>query len=113
LVDVIKRYNVDKILINPIDPGTDICRLLRNTGGSRGVGVINPSEGTGLRLNLIHLDILNPSTEMYSSLTQENEGDKLSEYSISKDTNSYSIDYKLSFGKFKGLFTWGYIPGSL
>lgn len=104
LVDVIKRYNVDKILINPIDPGTDIYRLLENAVGGRGVGVINPVRGMVLGLDLIHLDIVSPSNDMFSKLIVENEGNKLSEYSISKDTNLYSVVYKLSFKKFSGLF---------
>jgi len=109
LVDVIKRYNVDKILINPIDPGTDIYRLLESVVGGRGVGVVNPNRGMVLGLNLIHLDIVSPSDEMFSKLTIKNEGDKLAKYSIGKDTNSYSIVYKLSFKKFTGLFP-GDIP---
>jgi competence protein ComEC len=104
LVDVIKRYNVDKILINPVDPGTDIYRLLENVVGGRGVGVVNPKEGMVLGLDLIHLDIVSPNEEMFSKLTVKNEGDKLAKYSIGKDTNSYSIVYKLSFKKFTGLF---------
>ena len=47
LIDVIKRYNVDRILINPVDPGTDIYRLLENAVGGRGVKVINPIGGHG------------------------------------------------------------------
>jgi competence protein ComEC len=109
LVDVIKRYNVDKILINPVDPGTDIYRLLESAVGGRGVEVVNPSEGMGLRLGLIHLDILGPSDEFLNKLTVKSEGDKLSKYSIGKETNLYSIVYKLSFKKFGGLFL-GDIP---
>jgi competence protein ComEC len=104
LVDVIKRYNVDKILINPIDPGTDIYRLLESVVGGRGVGVVNPEEGMVLGLDLIHLDIVLPSVKLLDSLTVKNNEDKLAKYSIGKDTNSYSIVYKLSFKKFSGLF---------
>ncbi len=109
LPDVMERYNVDKILINPIDPGTDIYRLLESTVGGRGVGVINPREGMALGLDLIHLDIVYPSEEIFSRLTVENEGNKLSKYSITKDANLYSMVYKLSFKKFTGLFL-GDIP---
>jgi competence protein ComEC len=109
LVDVIKQYNVGKILINSIDPGTDIYRLLESAVGGRGVGVVNPKGGMVLGLDLIHLDILSPSEAMFSKLTVKDEGDKLSKYSIGKDTNSYSIVYRLSFKKFSGLFT-GDIP---
>jgi competence protein ComEC len=101
LTDVIEKYNVDKILINPIDPGTDIYRLLKNDVGSRGVGVINPVEGMNLRLDLIHLDILNPNRELVDK-----------KFTVGDDTNVYSITYKLSFKNFSGLFT-GDIPPSV
>jgi competence protein ComEC len=109
LIDVIEKYNVDKILINPIDPGTDIYRLLRSAVGGRGVGVLNPKEGMALGLGLIHLDIVSPSDEMFSKLIAKNEGDKLSKYLIDKDVNLYSIVYRISFGRFSGLFP-GDIP---
>lgn len=109
LVDVIKRYKVGKILINPIDPGTDIYRLLENEVGSKGVGVVNPQEGMGIGVGLIHLDILHPSTKLYGSLVVENEDSKLTKYTIRSDTNLYSIVYRLSFKKFTGLFP-GDIP---
>ena len=94
LVDVIKRYKVGSILVNPVDPGTDIYRLLKNTVGGRGVSVINPKEGMVLRLDLIQLDIL-------------------SKYNANKtDTNYNSIIYKLEFSNFSGLFM-GDIPPSV
>jgi competence protein ComEC len=109
LVDVIKRYNVGSILVNPIDPGTDIYRLLKNTVGGRGVGVINPKDNMRLRVGLIYLDIVFPTEGMFSKLIVKDEGSKLAKYDISKETNLYSIVYKLSFKKFSGLFP-GDIP---
>jgi competence protein ComEC len=105
LIDVIKNYNVDEILINPVDSGTQVYGVLKKEVGGRGIPVINPVEGMKLRLGLIYLDILNPSKELFDRLIIEDGGDKLSKYSISKDTNLYSIVYQLSFGKFTGLFT--------
>jgi len=91
LIDVIERYNVDSILKNPIDPGTDVYRLLENAVGGRGVRVITPEESMLLRLDLIHLDIL-------------------SRYDpTNTDTNFNSIVYRLEFGDFSGLFM-GDIP---
>jgi competence protein ComEC len=109
LVDVIKRYNVDSILVNPVDPGTDIYRLLENAVGSQGVGVVNPRGGMRLGVGMIYLDIVSPTEEMFSKLTVKDEGSKLSKYTIGKETNLYSIVYKLSFKKFSGLFL-GDIP---
>jgi competence protein ComEC len=98
LTYVLERYKVDKILINPIDPGTDVYRLLKNTVGSHGVGVVSPEEGMGLRLGLIYLDILNPDQQLIDQ-----------KFAAGDDTNVYSIVYKLSYGRFSGLFT-GDIP---
>jgi len=58
LIEVVKKYKVDKILVNPVDPGTEIYRVLEKMVGSRGVGVIAPESGMQLGLGLIHLDIL-------------------------------------------------------
>ncbi len=109
LADVIKRYNVGSILVSPVDPGTDVYRLLENTVGGKGVGVINPNGGMSLRVGMMHLDILSPNEEMFSKLPPENGGNKLSKYAIGKETNLYSIVYKLSFKKFSGFFP-GDIP---
>lgn len=105
LTGVIKNYNVGEILINPIDPGTQVYEVLKKEVGGHGVPVINPMEGLRLRLGMIYLDIENPTEELLNILTVKNEGDKLAKYSITSETNLYSIVYKLSFKKFSGLFT--------
>lgn len=104
LIDVIERYKVSSILISSVDPGTDIYRLLENEVGSQGVGVVHPTGGMRLGVGLIYLDIVSPTEEMFSKLIVKNEGSKLSKYAIGKETNLYSIVYKLSFKKFSGLF---------
>ena len=92
LTDVLKRYKVDKILINPNRPSTQIYKLLVKEVGSSGVGVIRPSEGMVVTLGLIHLDVV-------SKFDPEN-----------TNTNDNSIVYKLEFGKFLGLFTGDMSP---
>lgn len=109
VVSVLQNYKVDKILINPIDSGTQVYQALKKEVGGRGIMVINPVEGMQLRLGLIYLDILSPTDELINRLTVKTEGDKLSQYSVSEDTNLYSIVYLLSFKEFSGLFT-GDIP---
>ncbi len=109
LVDVIKNYKVDEIMINPIDPGTSVYEVLKKEVGGRGVPVINPVEGTRLSVGLIYLDILEPSEELYSRLMVKDVSSKLAKYDIKSETNLYSIVYKLSFKNFSGLFT-GDIP---
>jgi competence protein ComEC len=91
LINVIKKYKVDKILVNPVETGSETYRVLESVVGSRGVGVIKPAKGMHLRLDLIYLDIV-------SEFDSQN-----------SDTNANSIVYKLKFGKFLALFP-GDIP---
>lgn len=91
LVDVVRKYNVGSIVINPADPGTETIRVLEKEVGSRGVGVINPAHEMTLGVGLIHLDILSRFDPLI------------------KDTNANSVVYKLEFGRFSALFP-GDIP---
>jgi competence protein ComEC len=109
LIDVIKNYKVDQILINPLDPGTPVYEVLKKEVGGRGIPVINPVEGMKLGVGLIYLDIFNPSEELNGRLIVKNADDKMGKYQISGVTNLYSIVYKLSFKNFSGLFP-GDIP---
>lgn len=93
LVDVIKKYNVDAILLNPVDPGTQVFEALKNEVGGRGVRVVNPTNGMVLGVDLIQLDIL-------------------SEFDASKvETNFNSIVYEMEFRGFSGLFVGDIPPG--
>ena len=87
LTDVIKKYNVGSILVNPIDPGTQVYKALENAVGSREVRVVNPLSGMSLGIDLIWLDILSPQEEMYASLINKNSEDKMAKYEIGKETN--------------------------
>lgn len=91
LVGVIKRYNVDTILINPIDPGTQVYEALKSAVGSRGVGIINPDYGMKLRLGMIYLDVLHPSRDFENT-----------------KTNNYSIVTILKYKEFEAL-----LPGDV
>jgi competence protein ComEC len=42
LVEVIRKYNVGNILVNPIDPGTQVYGALEKEVGSRGYGCLTP-----------------------------------------------------------------------
>ncbi len=112
LIDVIKKYNVGMLLINPIDSGTQTIKALENAVGSRGVKVVNPVEGGEYGLSLIHLDVVNPSHEQVDILSEKVAGSKLGFYKPVEETNEYSISYVLSFTQhqnsgagFKALFT--------
>lgn len=108
LVDVFKNYKVDKLLINPIDPGTSVYQALRNAVGGGGTEVINPIVGMKLGSGLIYLDILSPTDGMFTKLTIKKEDDSFSRYSISDNTNFYSVVYRLKFNNFTAL-----MPGDI
>lgn len=110
LVSVLENYKVDKILINPINPGTSVYQALEKWVGSQGVDVINPSAGMELGVGLIHLDIVSPEESMYANLPIKNDGSILEKYSIDKETNLFSIVYELKFNKFIGIFTGDMSP---
>lgn len=56
LIEVLKRYKVDNIMINPIDSGTPTIKALENQVGSKGVPITHPVEGMGIGVGLIQLD---------------------------------------------------------
>jgi competence protein ComEC len=112
LVSVLQNYQVDEILINPIDPGTQVYQALVSEVGGRGITVINPIAGMQLGIGLIYLDILNPTDRLINELTIKNPESNLTKYDISEKTNLYSIAYKLSFKEFNGLFL-GDIPSEI
>ncbi len=91
LIEVVRRFKVDKILINPSNSGTSGYRVLQSEVGSRRIDIINPGGIRSLRVGMIHLDILNP-LGIYND-----------QFTISKsgDTNSKSIAYLLTYGSFR------------
>lgn len=109
LVDVFENYKVDKLIINPIDPGTSVYQALINTAGGGGTGVINVTSGMKVGIGLIYLDILEPTDEMLAKLVVKKEGNSFSKYSILRETNVYSVVYRLNFKKFTALML-GDIP---
>ena len=110
LVSVLQNYKVDQILINPIDPGTQVYEALVSEVGGRGISVTNPVQGMKMGSGLIYLDILSPTQEMLNKLSIKKDGDNLVKYEIGSETNLYSIVYILSFKNFSGMFTGDMTP---
>jgi len=104
LIEVLKRYKVDNIMINPIDSGTPTIKALENQVGSHGIPITHPVEGMGIGVGLIRLDIVSPSQDLVNGLTDKIEGNKLGFFTPLEGTNVYSIVYRLDFGNFKALF---------
>lgn len=96
LTDVVKDYNVSELLINPIDPGTSVYQVLKKEVGGRGIPVIEPVEGMKLRVGLIYLDILSPSENLKSQISNLKSG----------KTNLFSVIYLLTYGQFSA-----FMPG--
>lgn len=88
LIDVVKRYKVDNLLINNLNPGTKVYEALESEVGGRGIKVIHPSKDMRLRVSTIYLDILHPSKDFESS-----------------KTNQYSIVTLLKYKDFEAIFT--------
>ena len=86
-------------MINPIGPGTEVYRALKNEIDTKGIRVVNLVQGMSIGVGLIHLDIANHSQQLVDQIPDFKSG----------ETNLYSIVYLLTYGQFKGLFT-GDIP---
>ncbi len=88
LIEVFRRYKVNNFLYNKISSGSQGYKVLEKEVGSSGVNLITPDVGKVIRVGLMSLDILHPSKEFES-----------------KQTNNYSIVYKLRYGDFEALLT--------
>lgn len=108
LIGVLKDYQVGQIVINPIDSGTEVYKALESEVGGRGISVVNPQEGMKLGIGLIYLDILSPSVGLLNRLAEVSGGSNLVKYSLSNETNLYSVVYRLSFKNFSAL-----LPGDV
>lgn len=90
LADVVKNYNIGKLVMSPVDSGTELYRVLKKKVGGRGIPVIDPVEGMNLRVGLIYLDILSPSENLKSQISTLKSG----------ETNLFSVIYLLTYGQF-------------
>ncbi len=88
LIDVFKYYKVEQFGEYIRDSSNQSYEVLRNEVGSRGIGQLNLSSGTKLRLGMIYLDILYPIDSIKS-----------------KNVNNDGIVTLLKYGQFKALFT--------
>lgn len=104
LIDVLQNYSVGEIVINSIDPGTQIYKALEKEVGGRGIPIINPTAGMELGIGLIHLDILSPNDALLGRLAVKDAESRLLKFSAANETNLYSVVYRLSFKNFSGLF---------
>lgn len=95
LIEVFKRYHVDKFLTTKLESSTLAYRVLKNVVGSSSASILTPKEGMNIRSGLIQIEILHPAEVFLSK-------------GINKP-NEISCVYELKFKEFKALFT-GDIP---
>jgi competence protein ComEC len=75
VIDVVKNYKVGQMLDTTLNPGTPVYEVLEKEVGGRGIPVINPVAGMGLRVGLIQLDILAPMGQLPINNLQFTNGD--------------------------------------
>lgn len=101
LIDVVRRYNIDTYLLNPITIGKQEYKVLEKEVGSRHVRELYPHTGQVLRVGMIQLDTFAPIDLEISEVIASDRGKEVSE----GETNRLSIVSLVSFGKFRALLT--------
>jgi len=109
LIEVFRRYKVEKILANSIDSGSSAYQVLKTEIEGNRASVINPEKGMVISVGLMQLDILHP-TEQYILSSVEGPRDNkqqnvLGAYTTKRDPNVFSIVAILSLGEFDALLT--------
>lgn len=113
LIEVMANYKVDYFLANSIESSSDDYQVLKNAVGSKPTRVVSPVLGNSYRLDLMYLDILNPSHEFIaqnSLKNNESEGQVLGTSTTTMDPNEFSIVFELKFKDFTGILTGDLSP---
>lgn len=109
LIEVFRRYTINKLLANPIDSGAQAYQVLKDEVGGSATEVIYPTTGMVMRLGLMHLDILHPPhqyfEEISAGLTLQKNGGVLGAYTTTRDPNDFSVVAILTLGEFDALLT--------
>ena len=109
LIEVFRRYTINKLIANPIDSSAQAYQVLKNEVGGSGTQVVYPTSGMVIRLGLMHLDILHPPHQYFeeigAGLTPQNNGGVLGVYTTKRDPNDFSIVAILTLGEFDALLT--------
>lgn len=113
LTSVFREYQVNTFVANSLNSDNQGYQVLKNEVGGSQARVINPKKGMKVRLGLIYLDILWPTTEFVTENSQNSLAVQpfnsstavLGAYTSSVDSNEFSVQVLLSFKDFKALFT--------
>jgi competence protein ComEC len=105
LIEVFKRYKVEKFLISGLSASTKEFGVLENVVGGSTTQVLTAREGMQMRVGSIYLDILSPSEKLIIAKSQKTEAKVLGAFSSKADPNKFSVVALLSFNQFDALFT--------
>ena len=95
LIEVVKRYQVGKLVTNDLIKDTDRFRLFEEVVQERGVEKYAPKVGDQIKVGDLRFDVLWPNEAVLGSSTM---------YSANKG-NEQSVVVKLSYGEFDVLLT--------
>lgn len=81
LIEVLKRYKTETILVRDFDTSTPGLKALKNAIGGSQARVVRPERGMAIRVGMIYLDIVHPA-EAYEAA------------SVNEESIVYILDYK-------------------
>ncbi|OGM19320.1 hypothetical protein A2955_05090 [Candidatus Woesebacteria bacterium RIFCSPLOWO2_01_FULL_37_19] len=121
LIDVVKRYSVVNFITSGLDSSSQEFQVLKSQVGGRGIGVVNARSGTKVRVGMIYLDILWPSSAFSASESKPNdvkegntasveETNDLGVFTSKRDPNDFSVVAIMSFKGFDALLTGDISP---
>lgn len=102
---VFERYKVGTFLVSGLDSGNKGFSLLKEKVGGQGTVVSFAREGMGMRVGLIYLDILNPTSELLEKFTEDTADNRLAKFTSKRDPNDFSVVLNLKYGDFDAIFT--------
>ena len=105
LIDVFESYEVEVLVANSLDSSSQEYQVLEKMVGGSQVRVVTPDSGLGIRLGLIHLDILHPDGEYVLLNSIDHQANVLGASTTKEDPNDFSVVAKLSLGEFDALLT--------
>lgn len=108
IISVLQNYSVGKILKTELTSSSQDYQVLENRIKASGTQIVNASNTQRVGLDLIHLDILHPSSNYLAEVLGVSTSD-LAELDVSSrksfDPNQASVVLHLNYGEFDGLFT--------
>lgn len=117
LIEIFRRYNVEKLLANSIDSSSQAYQLLKNVVGGSNTTVLYPESGMIIRVGLMQLEVVHPS-EQFARANSEVLGEKqsanvLGATTTKLDPNDFSIVAILRYGDFNALVTGDIGPSAI